>query len=37
MKVYHTFRNNELSAYMQNWHLIISNEIHQYNASIASD
>ena len=37
MKAYHTFRNKELPAYMQNWPLIINNEIHQYNTRIASD
>ena len=37
MKVYHKFRNKELPVYMQNWPLIINNEIHQYNTRIASD
>ena len=37
MKVYHKFRNKELPVYMQNWPLIINNEIHQYNARIARD
>ena len=37
MKVYHQFRNNELPVYMQNWPLIINNEIHQHNTRIASD
>ena len=36
MKVYHTFRNNELPVYMQNWPMITNNEIHQYNTRIAS-
>ena len=37
MKVYHKYRNKELPVYMQNWPLIINNEIHQYNTRIASD
>ena len=37
MKVYHKFRNKELQVYMQNWPLIINNEIHQYNTRISSD
>ena len=37
MKVYHKFRNNELSVYMQNWPLVTNNEIHQYNTRIATD
>ena len=37
MKVYHKFRNKELPVYMQNWPLIINNEIHQYKTRIARD
>ncbi len=37
MKVYNKFRNNELPVYMQNWPLIINNEIHQCNTRISSD
>ena len=37
MKVYHKFKNKELPVYMQNWPLIINNEIHQYNTRIASN
>ena len=34
MKVYHTFRNNDLPVYMHNWPLITNNEIKQYNTRI---